>query len=90
MKIPWFGYILALLSIYRSTFGEGEKYFFHEQKMAKLSGVAQGSGPSLFASNSSTEREDGEFVTGNARSLSGLSRRDEAVLWQDPLPAQFR
>ena len=45
---------------------EGEKHFFHEQKMAKLSGVAQGSGPSPFASNSSTEREDGEFVTGNA------------------------
>ena len=69
---------------------EGEKHFFHEQKMAKLSGVAQGSGPSLFATNSSTEREDGEFVTKNARSLSGLSRRDEVVLWQDLVPGQFR
>ena len=37
---------------------EGEKHFSDKQKMAKLSGVAQGSGPSLFARNSSTERED--------------------------------
>jgi hypothetical protein len=26
----------------------------------------------------------------NVRSLSGLSRRDEGVLWQEVLPGQFR